>query len=146
MSSHLQGIVKNETLGYYMARIQEFLIRIGISPDGFRFRQHMCNEMAHYAKDCWDAECLTSQGWIECVGCADRSDYDLRKHSLESGVNFSAKRILAQPIEMEYFDISPTKEALHRFKNKQRKLIKKTLSDLDVSQSIEAVTKLERDG
>lgn len=25
-----------------------------------RFRQHMVNEMAHYASDCWDAELLTS--------------------------------------------------------------------------------------
>ena len=25
-----------------------------------RFRQHMSNEMAHYACDCWDAEILTS--------------------------------------------------------------------------------------
>lgn len=143
---HLQGLVKNETFGYYLARIQEFLIRIGISPDGLRFRQHMCNEMAHYAKDCWDAECLTSHGWIECVGCADRSDHDLRQHSLKSNVNFSAQRILSQPIEMECFDISPTKEALNGFKNKQRKLIKKALSNLDMSQSNEAVTKLERDG
>ena len=33
----------------------------------------MANEMAHYACDCWDAEILTSYGWVECVGCADRS-------------------------------------------------------------------------
>ena len=32
----------------------------------------MANEMAHYACDCWDAEILTSYGWVECVGCADR--------------------------------------------------------------------------
>lgn len=138
--------MKNETLGYYLARIQEFLIRIGISPDGLRFRQHMCNEMAHYAEDCWDAECLTSYGWIECVGCADRSDHDLGKHSLESGVNLTAKRILTQPIEIEYFVISPTTEVLHRLKNKQRKSIKKALSDLDMSQLNEAVAKLEKDG
>jgi len=28
---------------------------------------------AHYAKFCVDAELLTSYGWIEAVGCADRS-------------------------------------------------------------------------
>ena len=28
--------------------------------DKLRFRQHMSNEMAHYATDCWDAECKTS--------------------------------------------------------------------------------------
>ena len=37
--------------------------------------------MAHYACDCWDAEMLTSYGWIECVGCADRSAFDLSQHS-----------------------------------------------------------------
>lgn len=43
-----------------MARIQEFLHKVGIIPERLRFRQHMGNEMAHYATDCWDAECLTS--------------------------------------------------------------------------------------
>lgn len=38
--------------------------------------------MAHYAADCWDAEIECSYGWIECVGIADRSAYDLRAHSV----------------------------------------------------------------
>lgn len=83
--SAFQGLVANETLGYYMARIQQYLIRIGINPKKLRFRQHLSNEMAHYACDCWDAECLTSYGWIECVGCADRSAYDLQQHTKGSG-------------------------------------------------------------
>jgi glycyl-tRNA synthetase len=33
--------------------------------------------MAHYATDCWDLEIKVSSGWIECVGHADRSAYDL---------------------------------------------------------------------
>lgn len=37
-----------------------FLIKSGVDPIKLRFRQHMSNEMAHYACDCWDAECLTS--------------------------------------------------------------------------------------
>ncbi|VVA40922.1 PREDICTED: glycine--tRNA ligase, partial [Prunus dulcis] len=41
--------------------------------------------MAHYAVDCWDAEIESSYGWIECVGIADRSAYDLRAHSEKSG-------------------------------------------------------------
>lgn len=67
-------LVANETLGYFMARIQQFLVKIGVDSTRLRFRQHMGNEMAHYACDCWDAECLTSYGWVECVGCADRYD------------------------------------------------------------------------
>lgn len=79
-------MVANETLGYYMARIYQYLLKIGINPKKLRFRQHLSNEMAHYACDCWDAECLTSYGWIECVGCADRSAYDLGQHTKASGV------------------------------------------------------------
>jgi glycyl-tRNA synthetase len=37
--------------------------------------------MAHYATDCWDAEVETSYGWIEIAGHADRSAFDLGKHS-----------------------------------------------------------------
>jgi glycyl-tRNA synthetase len=54
------GMVANQTLGYYLARTAQFLWAAGIKPDGLRFRQHLAKEMAHYACDCWDAEILTS--------------------------------------------------------------------------------------
>ena len=49
-----------------------------------RFRQHLSTEMAHYAADCWDMEIKTSYGWIECVGLADRSAFDLHGHSVSN--------------------------------------------------------------
>ena len=79
-------IIDNETLGYFMARTQLFLVKIGIRYDRLRFRQHKSTEMAHYASDCWDAEIHTSYGWIECVGHADRSCYDLTQHSSHTRV------------------------------------------------------------
>lgn len=54
------GMVDNETLGYFLARIWMFLKKIGCDMSRVRFRQHMDNEMAHYASDCWDAELQTS--------------------------------------------------------------------------------------
>uniref|UniRef100_A0AAV2L786 Glycine--tRNA ligase n=1 Tax=Knipowitschia caucasica TaxID=637954 RepID=A0AAV2L786_KNICA len=72
-----QGVINNSVLGYFIGRIYLYLLKVGLSKDKVRFRQHMENEMAHYACDCWDAESLTSYGWIEIVGCADRSCYDL---------------------------------------------------------------------
>jgi glycyl-tRNA synthetase (class II) len=54
------GLVANETLGYFLAKIYKFLTKCGINAKKLRFRQHMSNEMAHYAQDCWDAECHTS--------------------------------------------------------------------------------------
>ncbi|QRW27565.1 glycyl-tRNA synthetase [Rhizoctonia solani] len=58
-------IIDNETLGYFVGRIHLFLLQIGIDPERLRFRQHMPNEMAHYAADCWDAEIQSSYGWID---------------------------------------------------------------------------------
>ena len=57
------------------ARLQ---VKVGINPERLRFRQHLENEMAHYAEDCWDAEIDTTYGWVECAGLADRSAFDLR--------------------------------------------------------------------
>jgi glycyl-tRNA synthetase len=81
-----QRIVDNETLGYFLARTQLFLQELGCNPAKIRFRQHMATEMAHYATDCWDAELQTSWGWVEAIGCADRSAYDLTVHMKKTGV------------------------------------------------------------
>lgn len=96
-----KGIVANETLGYFVARIYLFLIKIGIDPARLRFRQHMANEMAHYATDCWDAEIQNSTGWTECVGCADRAAYDLTVHSERTGHPLVVREALKQPIVTE---------------------------------------------
>lgn len=86
-----EGIVAHEFLAYHMARTSEFLTRAGIRPDRIRFRQHKPTEMAHYACDCWDAEVRTEKyGWIEVVGIADRTDYDLKAHMNESGEDLRA--------------------------------------------------------
>eukprot|EP00951_Prasinocladus_malaysianus_P040931 scaffold476514_cov42-Prasinocladus_malaysianus.AAC.1 len=44
-------------------------------------------QMAHYAADCWDCEVECSYGWVECVGLADRSAFDLTAHSGASKVS-----------------------------------------------------------
>ena len=94
-------LVDNETLGYFLARIQMFLIRVGVDPKKVRFRQHMMNEMAHYATDCWDAELHTSYGWIECVGCADRSAYDLGVHAKRTGSPLVVRQTRKEPLRIE---------------------------------------------
>ncbi|KAL8164836.1 UNVERIFIED_CONTAM: hypothetical protein K2H54_010009 [Gekko kuhli] len=93
-----QGVINNSVLGYFIGRIYLFLVKVGISPSKLRFRQHMENEMAHYACDCWDAESKTSYGWIEIVGCADRSCYDLSCHARATKVPLAAEKPLKEPI------------------------------------------------
>ncbi|KAJ1950924.1 Glycine--tRNA ligase 1, mitochondrial, partial [Linderina pennispora] len=92
------GIIDNKTLGYFVGRIYLFLMAIGINHDLLRFRQHLQNEMAHYACDCWDAEIKTSYGWIECVGCADRSAYDLTVHANKTKEKMCVRETLPEPL------------------------------------------------
>lgn len=81
-----KGVIANEYLAYYVALTHEMLVSIGIRPERLRFRQHLPDERAHYATDCWDAEILSDRfGWVETVGLADRTDYDLKAHAKESG-------------------------------------------------------------
>lgn len=121
-------IIKNEALAYFMGRIYLFLIKVGIDPKRLRFRQHMHNEMAHYACDCWDAECLTSYGWIECVGCADRSCYDLEQHARATGVKLVAERKLPRPAILDKLEIVPNKVIIGKTFKKDSKLVLEALS------------------
>lgn len=43
----LQGVINNSVLGYFIGRIYLYLIKVGLSKNKVRFRQHMENEMAH---------------------------------------------------------------------------------------------------
>ncbi|KAH1013642.1 hypothetical protein HUJ04_002607 [Dendroctonus ponderosae] len=133
------GLVANETLGYFIARIQQFMVKSGVDPKRLRFRQHMANEMAHYACDCWDAECLTSYGWIECVGCADRSAFDLTQHSKASGVRLAAEKKLDQPKTVDVVEAAPNKGALGKEFKKDAKKIQDTLASLSIGRVMYAI-------
>lgn len=123
------GIVDNETLGYFLARVYLFMKKIGIDESKMRFRQHMANEMAHYATDCWDCELLTSAGWIECVGCADRSAYDLSVHSKKTGAALYVRERLEEPKVVEEWDLEINKKLFGpRFK-KDAKAVETALEE-----------------
>jgi len=128
-----EKVVANQTLGYYMARIQMFLVKVGIDPKRLRFRQHMANEMAHYACDCWDAEILTSYGWIECVGCADRSAFDLTVHTGATGVRLAAEKKLAEPRTVDVVEMVPNKGPLGKAFKKDAKAVTDALAALDAA-------------
>ncbi len=85
------GLVANEYVAYYIALTHEFLTQVGgVNGDKLRFRQHLPTECAHYALDCWDAEIFSERfGWVEAVGIADRTDYDLKAHATGSGDSFT---------------------------------------------------------
>ena len=125
------GTVANETLGYFLARINLFLLKIGINPKRLRFRQHMANEMAHYATDCWDAEIENSFGWTECVGCADRAAYDLSVHSKKTGAPMTASEQLETPIVYEKDEPILNKKVLGKTFGKDLRTILTIVEELD---------------
>ncbi len=59
--------------------------KYGIRKDNIRIREHTSDELAFYAKRCVDIEYLFPMGWSELEGIANRTDYDLKRHSEFSG-------------------------------------------------------------
>ncbi|XP_041014352.1 glycine--tRNA ligase, mitochondrial 1-like [Juglans microcarpa x Juglans regia] len=141
-----RGIVNNETLGYFIGRVYLFLTRLGIDKDRLRFRQHLANEMAHYAADCWDAEIECSYGWIECVGIADRSAYDLRAHSEKSGVPLVAQEKFPEPREVEKLVINPVKKELGLAFKGNQKMVVEALEAMNEKEALEMKAALESKG
>lgn len=117
-----RGIIAHQILGYYVARTYQFLMAVGVSPDSMRFRQHKSDEMAHYAADCWDAEVLLDRlGWIEIVGIADRTDYDLKAHMAQSKVSLKVMVPYDKPIKRQKLVVKPDFKALGpKFKAKAK--------------------------
>ncbi|WP_321422251.1 glycine--tRNA ligase [uncultured Methanobacterium sp.] len=85
-----KGVISSQMLTYQLCLADRFMEELGIPENVIRFRQHMKTEMAHYAIDCWDVEIYTDRyGWIEVIGIADRTDFDLKSHSQYSKEDLS---------------------------------------------------------
>jgi len=117
-----KGLVANEYVAYYIALTCDILVSIGVDPARLRFRQHLTTERAHYAADCWDAEALSKRfGWVELVGIADRTDYDLKAHAGVSGAALTAYIPLETPRMERRRRIIPDMKALGpRFRGKAK--------------------------
>ena len=126
-----ENILNSEILAYFVALTNEILVKAGIDPGRLRFRQHERHEMAHYAKDCWDAEALTDFGWVELVGIADRSCYDVEQHMKYSGVDLRAMRQLSEPKNQKIKKIEPDMKMLGPVFKQDAGKVRQALLDLD---------------
>merc|ERR1712096_394572 len=95
------------------------------------------NEMAHYARDCWDAEILTSYGWIECVGHAHRGCYDLTCHSKASGKSLQAKVHYNPPIIRDVLKVKPNARKMGPSFKKDAKVVSAWLKGLEVEEALQ---------
>jgi hypothetical protein len=94
----------------------------------------LCSELVHgliisyhfnFAfQDCWDAEVLTSYGWIECVGNADRACYDLHQHYKMTNVKLVAEKTLSEPKIVQVIEAVPNKALIGKlFKSDGKQVI-----------------------
>jgi glycyl-tRNA synthetase len=63
----------------------DWYLSYGMRRERLRLRQHQGEELAHYAKATHDIEYLFPFGWAELEGISNRTDFDLRQHSAQSG-------------------------------------------------------------
>ncbi|AAT43699.1 glycyl-tRNA synthetase [Picrophilus oshimae DSM 9789] len=84
-------IIDNIAMAYFILKTQKILNDIGFKNDNIRFRQHDPDERAHYASDSWDAEARIDDDWVEIVGIANRTNYDLKNHDAKSSERMSLK-------------------------------------------------------
>lgn len=141
-----EKLIANETLGYFLGRIQMFLVKVGVDPGRLRFRQHMANEMAHYASDCWDAEIKTSYGWVECVGCADRSCFDLQQHSRATNVKLVSEKLLPSPKTVNFVEVLPSKAVIGKVFKKDAKEVTDALAAMSEAKIAEMEAALFTEG
>ncbi len=125
------SMICSEVLAHYMGVTFSFSNEIGIPSEYMRFRQHLPSEMAHYASDCWDLEVLTSYGWIEMVGIADRSAYDLTQHARGSGQDMTAMRRYPEPVLKKITSLDVDMKTLGPVFKGEAKLVKESLESED---------------
>ena len=88
-----------EWFNYWLEERFNWYLKLGIRKEKLRLREHGKEELAHYARKCFDIDYLFPMGWSELEGVANRGDFDLGQHA-----NFSGK-------SMTYFD-EETKEQI----------------------------------
>lgn len=84
-------IISSKLIAYYLAKWQQWVVKLGIPIENIRFRQLSAEEKAFYALESFDMEIKTSNGWVELTACNNRTDYDLTRHAKESKKDLSVK-------------------------------------------------------
>jgi glycyl-tRNA synthetase len=74
---------------YWVEERLKWYMGLGIRKKNLKLRQHTKEELAHYARECYDINYLFPMGWAELEGIANRGDFDLVEHAKASGKNLN---------------------------------------------------------
>jgi glycyl-tRNA synthetase len=78
-----------EWFDYWVKERLSWYVSLGIRKENLKLRQHTKEELAHYARECYDVNYLFPMGWAELEGIANRGDFDLVQHTKFSGKNLN---------------------------------------------------------
>ena len=73
-------VIKTRWHAYWLAAMHKWFVDLGADGSHFRIRQHVKDELSHYALDTWDLEYEFPFGWKELQGLSNRTDFDLKQH------------------------------------------------------------------
>lgn len=108
-----RGLIKNEILAYFLAKAVKFAEELGIPLEKQRLREQLPEERAHYSKETFDQEIWTeSLGWVEVSGHAYRTNYDLSRHMIYSGVDARVFKRFNGSKEIEKTVLAPEIDAI----------------------------------
>ncbi|MBQ4339865.1 MAG: glycine--tRNA ligase [Firmicutes bacterium] len=74
-----------EWFQYWREKCVSWLLSLGIAEESIRLRDHEQEELSHYSNATTDIEFMFPFGWGELWGIADRTDFDLKQHTIHSG-------------------------------------------------------------
>ncbi len=74
---------------YWIAARWNWYRQLGMQRENLRIRDHAKDELSHYSKATVDVEYRFPFAWSELEGVANRTDFDLRRHSEFSGRDLS---------------------------------------------------------
>ncbi|MBI3035040.1 glycine--tRNA ligase [Candidatus Woesearchaeota archaeon] len=82
-------MIKTKWHAYWLALMHKWFVGLGANAEHFRIRQHVKDELSHYALDTWDLEYEFPFGWKELQGLSNRTDFDLKQHMEHSKADLS---------------------------------------------------------
>ena len=74
-----------EWFDYWQMERFQWYLALGMNEERLRIRPHDVDELSHYSAGTVDVEYEFPWGWDELEGIANRTDFDLRQHSEQSG-------------------------------------------------------------
>jgi len=110
-----KGYIKMEWLAFFMALAKRFLVELGVPEDKQRFIEKLAWERAHYSAQGFDQEVyLDRWGWTEVSGHNYRTDFDLKSHMEESGVDMRVFKEEGRVVERIEVSVKPKMDVIGR--------------------------------